>query len=142
MVISNTTSTWILLMELPENLVRMSGSLCLPTHCIRHQLQKEENVQLNAQREEKLKKKELIRQKKKLIVCQKEYGDKFLTYIDIANSPAFWISKAMANKEYKKATKLHRQAQCSEVADLNSCHWFQWETSKPSLVERRSSIHR
>ena len=63
-------------------------------------VRKEEKVQLNEQREEKLKKKELMRQKK-LIACQKEYGDK-LTYIDMAHSPAFWISKAMANKEYKK----------------------------------------
>ncbi len=63
-------------------------------------VRKEEKVQLNAQREEKLKKKELMRQKK-LLACQKEYGEK-LMYIDMANSPAFWNSKTMANKEYKK----------------------------------------
>jgi hypothetical protein len=63
-------------------------------------VRKEEKVQLNEQREAKLKKKELMRQKK-LIACQKEYGDK-LTYIDMAHSPAFWTSKQMAMKEYKK----------------------------------------
>jgi hypothetical protein len=46
-------------------------------------VRKEEKVLLNEQREETLKKKELM-QKKKLIACQKEYGDK-LTYIDMAH---------------------------------------------------------
>jgi hypothetical protein len=63
-------------------------------------VQKEEKVQLNEQREQKLKKKELMRQKK-LIACQREYGDK-LTYINMAHSRAFWDSKQMAMKEYKK----------------------------------------
>ncbi len=31
--------------------------------------------------------------------CQKEYGNK-LTYIEMANSPAFW-DQAIAKKEYK-----------------------------------------
>jgi hypothetical protein len=63
-------------------------------------VQKEEKVQLNEQREQKLKKKELMQQKI-LIACQEEYGDK-LTYIDMVYSRAFWDSKQMAMKEYKK----------------------------------------
>jgi hypothetical protein len=71
-------------------------------------------------------------QQKKLIAYQKEYGDK-LMYINMANSPAFWI---------QKATKLHRQAQYSAVAGSNSCYWFRLQRSTPPMVKRRSSIHR
>ncbi len=37
----------------------------------------------------------------KMLAYQKEYGSKF-TYIEMANSSAFWKTKSIANKEYKK----------------------------------------
>jgi hypothetical protein len=80
-------------------------------------VRKEEKVQCNKQQEQKLKKKELMRQKK-LIACQKEYSDK-LRYIYMAHSRAFWDSKQKTNgyERIQKARKLHRQNQCREVAD-------------------------
>ena len=60
----------------------------------------EEKVLLDNQREEKNVKQQLLRQKK-MLACQKEYGEK-LTFIEMANSPAFWNSKAVANREYNK----------------------------------------
>jgi hypothetical protein len=35
-----------------------------------------------------------------MLACQKEYGNK-LTYIEMANSLAFWMTKTIANREFK-----------------------------------------
>ena len=67
--------------------------------CASPAVQREEKVQLNAQREAK-NQKQLLRNKK-MLACQREYGDK-LTYIEMAKSPAFWESVAKAKKAYKK----------------------------------------
>jgi hypothetical protein len=55
---------------------------------------------LNIQREAKLEKQQLLCEKK-MLACQREYGDK-LTYIEMSKSQCFWKTKAIANKEYKK----------------------------------------
>ena len=67
-------------------------------------------VQLNNQREAKNEKKQILWQKK-MLACQKEYGNK-LTYIEMANSPAFWKTKIIANREFKNLP--------SETARLNA----------------------
>ena len=73
-------------------------------------MRREEKVQLNNQREAKHEKKQILRQKK-MLACQKEYGNK-LTYIEMANSPAFWKTKTIANREFKNLP--------SETARLNA----------------------
>jgi len=60
----------------------------------------EEKVLLDNQEEAKNGKQQLLRQKK-MLACQKEYGDK-LTFIEMANFPAFWSTKAVASREYNK----------------------------------------
>jgi hypothetical protein len=68
--------------------------------CASPAVRREEQVQLNAQREAKNQKQQLLHNKK-MLTCQREYGDK-LTYIEMAKSPAFWESVAKAKKAYKK----------------------------------------
>ncbi len=78
--------------------------------CSAPAVRREEKVQLNNQREAKHEKKQILRQKK-MLACQKEYGNK-LTYIEMANSPAFWKTKVIANREFKNLP--------SETARLNA----------------------
>ncbi len=63
-------------------------------------VQIKEKVLLNSQQEAKNEKKQILLQKK-MLACQKEYGDK-LTYIAMAHSPAIWKTKSIANREYNK----------------------------------------
>ncbi len=67
--------------------------------CSAPAVSQEEKVQLNNQREAKHEKKQILRQKK-MLACQKEYGNK-LTYIKMANSPAFWKTKTIAKRKFK-----------------------------------------
>lgn len=53
--------------------------------------------------------------------CQKEYGDK-LTYITMANSPAFWKTKSIANREYNKLERQDGKTQCSLVGKTFTIH--------------------
>ncbi len=46
-----------------------------------------------------------------MLACQKEYGNK-LTYIEMANSPAFWKTKTIAKREFKNLA--------SQTARLNA----------------------
>jgi hypothetical protein len=78
--------------------------------CSAPAVRREEKVQLNNQREAKHEKKQLLRQKK-MLACQKEYGNK-LTYIEMANSPVFWKTKPIAKREFKNLP--------SETARLNA----------------------
>ena len=80
----------------PEMRESLMGYALLSSPAVR----KEEKVQLNIQREAKLEKQRLLREKK-MLACQREYGDK-LTYIEMSKSQRFWNTKAIASKEYKK----------------------------------------
>ena len=73
-------------------------------------MRREEKVQLNNQHEAKHEKKQILRQKK-MLACQKEYGIK-LTYIEMANSLAFWKTKTIAKREFKNLA--------SQTARLNA----------------------
>jgi hypothetical protein len=67
--------------------------------CSAPAVRRKEKVQLNNQREAKNKNKQILWQTK-MLVCQKEYGNK-LTYFEMANSPAFWKTNTIAKRKFK-----------------------------------------
>jgi hypothetical protein len=112
----------------------------------------EEKVLLDNQQEAKNEKQKLLRQKK-MLACQKEYGDK-LIFIEIANSLAFWSTKAVACREYNKleshTTKLNavkdqmrirvigiswkdlrKMVRCTLQTNCLNILWTLWSWSKP-----------
>ena len=88
-------------------------------------VQIKEKVLLNSQQEAKNEKKQILLQKK-MLACQKEYGDK-LTYIAMAHSLAFWKTKPIPNREYNKLES--RMAKLNAVRDQIQIHviGFRWK---------------